>query len=160
MKLLWLLPVVILLVAWLWITTRSIHRLRGQIDEAEARLARRFYTLQGRVTEMDARVRELDFERRRSRGEIRFASEMTVAEATAVHPRVREVFAALGLGGSSCGTGGLDESRTILEVCRDASVDPGSILEALDRFVEDPDGPIQLQPATAKLYQIRPVGPS
>ena len=67
------------LVVWLWLVSRSLHKIHRQLDDAESRLARRFYTLQGRLTEMDSIVRELDFERRRAAGEIRFTADMPVA---------------------------------------------------------------------------------
>lgn len=155
----WLVVVpVLVLTAALWWLARGVLRLRREIGEAESRLARRFYTLQGRVAEMDATVRELDFERRRQRGEIRFAPDMRVEDALVVHPKVREIFAAFGLGGSGCSAPGLDGSRTIGEACRRASLDVDAVLAALDRFLADPAAPVEARPATAKLYRIEKMG--
>lgn len=145
-----------LMIAWLWLTTRAVAKARREVEEAESRLARRFYKLHGRVTEIDSVVRELDFERRRRRGEIRFAAETTVGEALGVHPRIGEIFAAYGLTGSGCsGGGGPAESATLAEVCRGASLDLRAVLATMDRFLEDPDAPIQAQAATAKLHRIQ-----
>jgi hypothetical protein len=143
------------LAIWAWIATRSLSRVRRQLDEAESRLARRFYKLQGRVTQIDATVRQLEFDRLRRIGAIRFSAEMRLGEALAVHPRVGEVFAAFGVTGSGCSGGSLNGDATIAETCRDASLDVLSVLGALERFLEDPDAPIQAEPATAKLYQIQ-----
>lgn len=65
---------------------RRTSQARREVREAESRIARRFYLLQGRVTEIDALVRELDFERRRLRREIRFEPSTRLGEAMAVHP--------------------------------------------------------------------------
>jgi hypothetical protein len=133
---------------------RGTARLRREIGEAESRLARRFYTLQGRVTEIDATVRELEFERKLRRGEIRFAAGMTLGEAAAVHPKVQEIFAAFGIAGGGCSGPGLDGSRTIGEACRERSLDVGSVLGALSRFAENPSAPIDARASTAKLHRI------
>jgi len=143
------------LLAALWFLARGVRRLRREIGEAESRLARRFYTLQGRVAEIDATVRELEFERRRQRGEIRFDRDMPVEQAVAVHPRVREILAAFGIAGGGCSGPSLDGSLTIAEACRRASLDTGAVLAALTRFVEDPSAPIDAKAASAKLHRIR-----
>jgi hypothetical protein len=149
------------LVFWIWYSARRMSRLRRAVEESESRLARRVYTLQGRLAGITATVRELDFERRRQRGQIRFDASTPLADAFAVHPRVREVFAAFGIGGGGCaGGGGVDESKSIAEACSEASLDTRSVLEALDRFVRDPDGPIEARAAQAKIYQIRSLPPS
>ncbi|MCA9754071.1 MAG: hypothetical protein R3B81_13590 [bacterium] len=148
------------LAVWIWFSARKMARLSAQIGEAESRLARRVYTLQGRMAELSATVHELDFERRRSRGLIRFAPDMRLEDAFDVHPRVREVFAAFGVGGGGCSGGSVDESRTIADVCRDSSLDSRSVLAALDRFVRDPDGPIEAKAASARIHQIRTLPPS
>ncbi|NNE43914.1 MAG: hypothetical protein HKN12_06880 [Gemmatimonadetes bacterium] len=152
----WLSVPLLILGIWGWFMARSMIRLRSQLDESEARLARRFYKLQGRLTEMDAIVRELDFERRRKSGEIRFSGDQKIEDAVAIHPRVAEILAAFGLAGSGCGGGGtLNVHSTLAETCREHHLDLESVLESLNRFVENPEGPIEAQPATAKLYQLQ-----
>lgn len=153
---LWLAAPLVLLIAWLWLTARAIARVRRDLGEAESRLARRFYKLHGRLTEIDTVVRELDFERRRRRGEIRFTAETRVGEALAVHPKVGEILAAYGLAGSGCsGGGGPAEDATLAEVCRNSNLDLRAVLGTMERFLADPDAPIQAQAATAKLHSIR-----
>lgn len=134
---------------------RRLARLSREIREAEARLARRFYLLQGRVTELDASVRELDFERRRLRGEIRFEPATRLEEAFAVHPRVREILGAFGITGSGCSGGALDESRSIAEACAAASIDPRDVLDALSRFLADPSGRVDAAASSARIYKIQ-----
>jgi hypothetical protein len=151
----WLVVPLVLLVAWLWLTTRALGRIRDELGEAESRLARRFYKLHGRVAEIDAVVRELDFERRRRRGEIRFTAETRVGDALAVHPRIGEILAAYGLTGAGCGGGsGPPEDATIAEACRGASLDVKAVLGTMERFLADPDAPIQAHAASAKLHGI------
>ena len=150
----WLALPLLVLVAWLWVTTRALARMRGQLDAAESRLARRFYKLQGRLTELDAIVRELDFERRRQRGEIQFGPETRLSEAMTLHPRVGEILAGFGLAGSGCSGGGFAGDTTLAEACRQANLDVRSVVQELERFVLNPDAPVQVQAATAKLYQI------
>lgn len=148
----------LLLVAGLAVTgllLRRLARLGREIRDAEARLARRFYLLQGKVTELESLVRELEFERRRLRGDIRFEPSMRLEEAFAVHPRVREILAGFGITGSGCSGGSLDESRTIARACADASLDPRAVLDALGRFLADPSTPVPTQAASARIYRIQ-----
>jgi hypothetical protein len=134
---------------------RRTSQASREIREAESRLARRFYLLQGRVTEIDALVRELDFERRRLRGEIRFEASTRLAEALAVHPRVREILGGFGITGSGCSGGALDESQTISEVCAASSLDARVVLEALGRFLDDPLAPLDARATAARIYRIQ-----
>ncbi len=143
-------------VAVLALLIRRLARVSAEIREAEARLARRFYLLQGRVTELDATVRELEFERRRLRGEIRFEASTRLGEAFAVHPRVREILGAFGISGSGCSGGALDESRTIGEACAAASIDVRNVLDSLSRFLSDPAGRVDAGAASARIYRIQP----
>jgi hypothetical protein len=149
-----LLTLVAVLIATVVLVVRGAARLRQEIGEAESRLARRFYTLQGRITEIDATVRELEFDRKLRRGEIRFDAGMALGEAAAVHPKVQEIFAAFGLVGGGCSGPGVDGSRTIREACRDASLDLGAVLGALARFAEVPSAPVDARASTAKLHRI------
>lgn len=156
----WLALPLAVLVVWLWLATRAVARLRRELGEAESRLARRFYKLHGRMSEIDGVVRELDFERRRQRGEIRVTAETRVGEALAIHPRIGEVFAAYGLTGSGCsGGGGPAETDTLSAVCRQASLDLRAVLGTIERFIENPDAPIRAQAAGAKLHTIQTLKP-
>jgi hypothetical protein len=140
---------------------RRTATVRREVAEAESRLARRFYLLQGKVTEMEAVVRELEFERRRLRGEIRFAPSTRLSEALAVHPRVREILGGFGIAGSGCSGGSLDESRTLAETCAAASLDTRAVLDALGRFLQDPSAPVEARASAARIYRIqaRPEAP-
>lgn len=142
-----------------WIVLRRIGKVRRDLEEAEARLGRRLYRVQGRLAAMESEVAELEFDRKRARGEIRFTPEMTLGEAFSVHPRVREIFGSFGISGAGCAGGSLDESQSIREICRQSSVDGGMLLDSLRRFAHDPTetlGPPE--PALAKLYQIGTIG--
>jgi hypothetical protein len=154
MNALLILPLVALGAAF-WLVARSFRKMEERVDAAESRLARRFYTLQGRVTEMGVTVRELDFERRRAAGEIRVSADMPLKELLDIHPKVREILTAFGLTGGGCSGPGLDESQTLLDACRSQSLDPRSLIGALEGFLRDPDAPIDARVATTKLYQIR-----
>lgn len=138
--------------AWL---ARRVLRLSRDVRDAESRLARRFYHVQGRLTELESLVRELEFDRRRLRGEIRFEPSTKLADALAVHPRVREILAGFGLSGSGCAGGGLDESKTISETCAAASLDTRAVLEALRAFVENPAARVEARAAQARIYRIQ-----
>jgi len=155
MKFLLILPFLVL-VAWLWLLSRSVRKLGDELQAAESRLARRFYTLQGRVTEISGTVRELDFERRRNAGLLAVRPEMTLTELHEIHPRVREILTSFGLAGGGCSGPGLDESQTLLDACRARSLDPRTLVSALEGFLRNPDAPVEAQVATTKLYQIRP----
>lgn len=135
-------------------------RLRDEISAAESRVSRRIVLLQGRVAQLSATVQRLEFERRNARGEIRFEPSMTLEEAYAVHPRVAEIFASFGLGGSGCSGGGApDAARTIAQTCAEASLDVQTVMGSLRSFLRDPDGPLQAEPASARLHRIQLVPP-
>ena len=156
------LALAVLILAWALFGHIARIRLRDEIAAAESRLSRRVYLLQGRFAELSATVQQLEFERRNARGEIRFTPDMTLGDAYAVHPRVREVFAAFGLTGQGCSSGAAapPDTQTIAEACRSASLDPNAVLQALDRFREDPTGPIRTSPQAARLYRIESLPPS
>ena len=65
-----------------------------------------------------------------------FRSDMPVAEAMAMHPRVAEVFAAFHLGG--CSHCGIANFETIEQVCMAYGVDQEVLLEVLEGLMEKP----------------------
>lgn len=62
-----------------------------------------------------------------------FRLDMPIAEAMAVHPRVREVFAAFRLGG--CGSCGVGEVETVGQVCAAYGVDADLLMEVLEDLI-------------------------
>ncbi len=69
-----------------------------------------------------------------------FSPEMTIGEAMAVHPRVREVFAAFHLGG--CAHCAINEFETLEQVCMGYGVDLNLLLEVLESVVKQkPEAP-------------------
>jgi hypothetical protein len=146
---------ILVLAIGLALVARRTFQLSREIREAESRLARRFFGVQGRVTELDTLVRELEFERKRLRGEIRFEPGTRLADALEVHPRVREILGAFGLSGSGCSGGGLDESRSLAEACAAASLDSRVVLEALRGFVENPGAKVEVRTSQARIHRIQ-----
>ena len=137
------------------ITGRRLGRLDRKLEESESRLGGRIYRMQERLAELEATVRELEFERKRGRGELRIDLGTKLEDAMGIHPRVREILGSYGISGSGCSGGALDESQSIQEACRTASVDPGMVLESLQRFLHDPeDAGTTPALSQAKLYQI------
>jgi hybrid cluster-associated redox disulfide protein len=68
-----------------------------------------------------------------------FNKDMTVAEAQALHPRAREVFAGYHLGG--CAHCAISEFETIQQVCEGYGVPVDAILASLESLVaEDSSG--------------------
>jgi hypothetical protein len=137
-----------------WAFGRKLGKLRRELEESEARLGRRLFRVQGRLAEIEATLGELDFDRRRGRGEIHFDPGMKIEDAMAVHPRIREILGSFGISGSGCAGGALDETQSIREACRSASVDPSAVLEALRRFIAEPEKKVPSETVQAKLYQI------
>jgi hybrid cluster-associated redox disulfide protein len=62
-----------------------------------------------------------------------FSPDMTIGEAMAVHPRVREVFAAFHLGG--CAHCAINQYETLEQVCMGYGVDLDMLLEVLESVV-------------------------
>ena len=60
----------------------------------------------------------------------KFNKDMTVAEAQAIHPRAREVFAGFHLGG--CAHCAIAEFETIQQVCEGYGVPVDTLLESLE----------------------------
>lgn len=68
-----------------------------------------------------------------------FTKDMTVAQAQAIHPRAREVFAGYHLGG--CAHCAIAEFETIEQVCNGYGVPVDAILSSLESlFAENGDG--------------------
>lgn len=63
-----------------------------------------------------------------------FHPDMSVGEAMAVHPRVREVFAAFHLGG--CAHCSINQYETIGQVCAGYGVDVDMLMETLESLME------------------------
>ncbi|MBI4556005.1 MAG: disulfide oxidoreductase [Candidatus Hydrogenedentes bacterium] len=63
-----------------------------------------------------------------------FSPDMTIGEAMAVHPRVREVFGAFHLGG--CSHCSINEYETLAQVCAGYGVDLDTLLEVLESLME------------------------
>ncbi|MBN2309690.1 MAG: disulfide oxidoreductase [Candidatus Hydrogenedentes bacterium] len=64
-----------------------------------------------------------------------FSVDMSIHEAMAVHPRVREVFAAFHLGGCAhCSVGAFE---TIGQVCEGYGIDSNLLLQVLEDLVAD-----------------------
>jgi len=59
---------------------------------------------------------------------------MTIAEAMAVHPRVRDVFAAFHLGG--CAHCMISEFETIGQVCAGYGIDADMLIEVLESLMQ------------------------
>lgn len=68
-----------------------------------------------------------------------FNPEMTVGEAMAVHPRVREVFAAFHLGG--CAHCAINQYETIEQVCAGYGVELDMLLEVLEGVLNKTENP-------------------
>lgn len=65
----------------------------------------------------------------------RFSKDMPVADAMALHPRAREVFAAFHLGG--CAHCHINAFETIEQVCNAYGVDVNVLLEVLEGLFEN-----------------------
>lgn len=63
-----------------------------------------------------------------------FVPDMTIGEAMAVHPRVREVFAAFHLGG--CAHCAINQLETLEQVCAGYGVDLNLLLEVLEGLMK------------------------
>lgn len=64
-----------------------------------------------------------------------FDLDMTIGEAMAVHPRVREVMAVFHLGG--CAHCAINQVETLGQVCAGYGVDSDELLEALESVVAE-----------------------
>ena len=67
--------------------------------------------------------------------ENKFNENMTVAEAMAIHPKAREVFAGYHLGG--CAHCAISEFETIKQVCEGYGVPVGVLLGTLEEIAKD-----------------------
>jgi len=63
-----------------------------------------------------------------------FNEDMTVAQAMAVHPRAREVFAGFHLGG--CSHCSISEFETVKQVCDGYGVPTDMLLDTLENLVD------------------------
>ena len=64
-----------------------------------------------------------------------FNEDMTVAQAMAVHPRAREVFAGFHLGG--CAHCSISEFETVKQVCEGYGVPVDMLLDTLENLVDE-----------------------
>jgi hypothetical protein len=118
-------------------------------------LQRRLYVAQARLNEMENLMRqELQTLRalvRRQSGGPRFDSTMKVADAIAIDPRVRDVFARFHLGG--CSSCAIDEERTIAQTAMSYGVDLDRLMDAL-AALSGGQGPPSNTPHHGRLIQL------
>lgn len=89
------------------------------------------------MEELRKQIRRLDFEIRRQAGKIEITPDIRIADLLALHPRMKEVLAAMHLGGcSSCAT---SEQETLAAGAASYGLDIATILAEIGRFIEDPD---------------------
>lgn len=89
------------------------------------------------MEELRKQIRRLEFEIRRQAGKIEITPDIRIADLLVLHPRMKEVLAAMHLGGcSSCAT---SEQETLAAGAASYGLDIATILAEIGRFIEDPD---------------------
>ncbi len=110
----------------------DLARTREDLHQARLDLAATRDALQSKLD-------DLGREARRSAGQLKFAPEMTIADAMQVDPRVAQVLADFHLGGcSNCAVSDVD---TLEGACRSYGIDQESLMLALNRLVAQPARP-------------------
>jgi len=74
----------------------------------------------------------------------RFVPEMTAAEAMALHPRAREVFASFHLGG--CSSCSIAEEETVGQIMYNYGVEPEMLLGTLNSLLDGEEVKVELPP--------------
>jgi hybrid cluster-associated redox disulfide protein len=122
--------------AWLvHLKTKGLVRRLDQVND-------RLYSWGGETRQalalLEERVRALEFEKKRDRGEFRVTPDMLIADVLTIHPRMKEVLAAMHLGGcSSCST---SKAETLGEGAASYNLDIEGILREIEDFMKDPEG--------------------
>lgn len=66
-------------------------------------------------------------------GTVRFAPEMTVREATRIHPQVQQILAGFHLGG--CDSCAVEPDETLAQICQEKGISEDSLLGTLNLLV-------------------------
>jgi hybrid cluster-associated redox disulfide protein len=109
--------------------SREVAQTHAQLLQLRAELGETRTTLQGKLD-------DLCQEARRQAGELKFAPNMTIADALQVHPRVAQVLSDYELGGcSNCAVSDVD---TLEGACRSYGIDQDALMGALNRLLAEP----------------------
>jgi len=130
--------ILLLLVAgYAWLVHRKAKGLVRRLDHVNDRLYSWGGDTRQALEAMEQRVRALEFEKRRDRGEFNIGPDTLIADLLAIHPRMKEVLAAMHLGGcSSCST---SQVETLGEGVASYNLDLDAILREIEAFIADPD---------------------
>jgi hybrid cluster-associated redox disulfide protein len=117
-------------------------RRAAALDQRLGRLENSLYSLKGELADerekLDERLLDLRLEMGRQAGTLKFDSDMTIAEAMQVHPRVSDVLASFHLGGCShCAVSDVD---TIEGACQTYGIDQKALMVALNGLITPGNG--------------------
>lgn len=128
-----------------------LRTLRASLQDAQ----RRLYLAQARLNELEQtlqqELRTVRADIRRQLGGTRLDPKMTLAEAIAIDPRVRQVLAQFHLGG--CSACAVDEADTIEHAAMSNGIDAVRFMAALDGL-DDAQQPLQRSPGHGGLLQL------
>jgi hybrid cluster-associated redox disulfide protein len=128
--------VVSLIIAYL--AFRRADAVEKHVSETNSRLSELRSQLNEAHGELKEGVMGLRMEMRQRAGELSFAPTMTIAEALAVHPKVRDVLANFHLGGCShCAVSDVD---TIEGACQTYGIDQKVLMSALTLLIDPKSG--------------------
>jgi len=123
--------------AYAWRLHRELDVARERLD----RFNRTLFRVEESVRSLSAQLEEnnarLRVELVRRTGGMQFTSEMTVLEATLLHPQAQQMLAAYHLGG--CSRCAVEPGETIAAICRRSGVAETALLADLNRLI-DGDG--------------------
>jgi hybrid cluster-associated redox disulfide protein len=121
-----------------WFAHRRIKNLSKRLDQINDRLYHWGAESRNSFEGLHKAIQGIDLDIKRRAGELRVTSDMLIADVLAIHPRMKEVLAAMHLGGcSSCST---SAAETLGEGAASYDLDTERILEEVNKFLADPDG--------------------
>jgi hybrid cluster-associated redox disulfide protein len=140
------LVVAVLALAVAYVALRHAGAIEGRLTQSEADLQHAKTEWTETRTKLEARLQEIGLDVRRHEGGLKFATNMTIAEALQVHPGVAGVLARFKLSG--CSNCSISDVDTLEGTCRSYGIDQADLMKALATLLE-PAGSDLLQMARA-----------
>lgn len=121
-----------------WFAHRRIKNLSKRLDQINDRLYHWGAESRTSFEGLQKAIQGIDLDIKRRAGELRVTPDMLIADVLAIHPRMKDVLAAMHLGGcSSCST---STAETLGQGAASYDLDTEKILEEVNAFLADPEG--------------------
>jgi hypothetical protein len=127
------LVVALVALGYAWKLNRELDSARERLDRYNRSLFKVEESIRTLRAEMEDAKTRLHVEIVRRSGDVQFSPQMTVREATLLHPQVQQILAGFHLGG--CSSCAVEPDETLAEICVSRGVNESELLTNLNQLL-------------------------